>query len=129
MLRFFHALTSQHALALLVHLEHVKLRLLFGPPKNLSKDMRDVIHEVDRVVPANNQVTGFQVRFRLVLGCFNRSGPYFRSHSFDHGRKLKDEAAVVESVIKVMVKLHAKVNEAEAKTKNPGSNNNTRSCA
>ena len=47
------------------------------------------------------------------------------------GRRVEQgkEAAVVESVIKVMVKLHANVDEAKAKTRNPGSNNNTSSRA
>ena len=94
MLGLFHAFPHQNALALLVDLEHMKLRLFSGPSENLLKDMRDIIHEIHWVVPANHKVTRLQPRFRLFFGFYGCSGPDFRS-SFDHMRKLEETAALV----------------------------------
>src|SRR5437667_11906632 len=99
MLGLFHALTSQNALALLMHLKHVKLRLFPGPPENLLKDMRHIIHEIHRVIPANDQETRLQPRFRFFFNSRNYSRTDFRSGSFDHGTKLEDDLGLVESGI------------------------------
>jgi len=67
MFGFLHAFTCQHAFALLMDLQHVKLRLFSVPAKDLLKDMRDVIHEIYGVIPANNQVTRFQIGYVLLF--------------------------------------------------------------
>ena len=99
MLGLFHALTRQNALALLVYLKHVKLRLFPRPPENLLKDVRDIIHEIHRVIPAYNQKPRLQSRFRLFFNSRNYSRTNFRSGSFDHMRKLEEDLRLVESVI------------------------------
>ena len=56
-LGFLHAFADQNAFAGIVHLEHVMLGLGFGPAKNLLKHVSDIIHGVDGVVPANDDIT------------------------------------------------------------------------
>ena len=61
MLRPFHALASEHAFALVVHLQHVKLSLLFRPAEDRLEHVRDVIHQIHRIIPANHQVARLQL--------------------------------------------------------------------
>jgi len=95
-LGFFHALAGQHALALLVDLQHVELGFLFRPAKDPLEDVGDINHEIDRVIPANDQVTGFQPGFRFFLSFPSNFRSDFRLSGFDHKPKIKDESAVVE---------------------------------
>ena len=62
-LSFFHALASQNAFALLMNLQHVEFGFLLRPTEHLLKDVGDVSHQIHWVIPANDQVTGFQSRF------------------------------------------------------------------
>jgi hypothetical protein len=96
MLRFFETLTSQDAFALLVDLEHMKFGFFSGPPKHGLKHMGDVIHEIDRVIPANNKITRLQARFGLFLCHFDRARQRLWNGCFCHNRKLKEESKVVE---------------------------------
>src|SRR5581483_2324359 len=61
--RLLKALTGQDALALLMDLEHVKLGLLFGPPKDFLEYVCYVLHIINRIIPANNQVARLQFGF------------------------------------------------------------------
>ena len=65
--RAFHGFAGQHALALLVNLEHVPFGLLPVPAKNDLEHMGHIIHEIDRVVPADDQPARFEVRLRAGL--------------------------------------------------------------
>src|SRR5437867_3577255 len=96
MFGFLHALTRQNALSLLVDLEHVKLRFLARPTKDLLENVSDVIHVVDRVIPADDQKARFQCGLRIVLGFLDRSGQQFRRGGLNHDGKLKDQTPFVE---------------------------------
>jgi NAD(P)-dependent dehydrogenase (short-subunit alcohol dehydrogenase family) len=98
MLGLFHALASQDALALLVHLQHVKFRLLARPSENKLKHVSDVIHIVHRVIPADDQVAGLQCGLRLVLHFLDPSRQQFRGCGLNHGRKVKEGRPFVEQV-------------------------------
>lgn len=67
---------DQHTLSLLVYLHHVQLGLLPVPAKHRLKNMRDVIHQIHRIIPTNDQVTGFQClpvrRFLFLLNPWQR---------------------------------------------------------
>ena len=97
MLGLFHAFTGQNAFALLVDLEHVKLRFLSGPTKNLLEDMGDVIHVIDRIIPTNYQKPRLQPGTRFILGFLSDIRPYLRCCCFDHSRKIKEKGVLVES--------------------------------
>ena len=96
MLRFFKTFTSQNAFALLVNLKHVKFRFLFSPAENPLEDMGDVIHEVNGVIPANDQVPGFKPAFRLFFCRRSLAWQHLWDGSFGHKRKLEEEPALVE---------------------------------
>ena len=59
MFSLFEAVSDKDAFAVIVNLEHVVFGLLARPAENLLEDMCDKVHRVDRIVPANNQVTSF----------------------------------------------------------------------
>ena len=96
MLRFFETLTSRDTFALLVNLEHMKFGFLFGPSEHDLKHVGHVIHEIDRVIPANNEETRFQARFGLFLCYLDRTRHQLWDRCFCHNRKLKEESGVVE---------------------------------
>jgi len=96
MLRFFEALTGQDAFALLVHLEHMKFGFFSRPPKHGPKPVGEVIHKIDRVIPANNKITRLQARFGLFLCHFDRARQELWDGCFCHNRKLREERKVVE---------------------------------
>ena len=96
-LRLFHALARQHAFALVVDLQHVDLGLLPLPAEDDLKHMRHVVHQVDRVVPANDPITRFEVRPRIGFLVPVDAGPDFRNRRGRHDRKIKRPDATVES--------------------------------
>jgi hypothetical protein len=68
-------LPGHHAAPFLVHFEHVRLRLLLVPSEDLHEHVGDVVHEVDRVVPDDDQEPGieFLPRVRRLFGGFSGS--------------------------------------------------------
>src|SRR5947209_2603716 len=96
MLGFLHALARQHAFALFVDLEHVKLRLFSCPAEDLLKDVRHIIHIVHRVIPANDQVTRLKLGVSFFLRFLNRAGYGFRYSSLNHNPRLEDKLELVE---------------------------------
>jgi 3-deoxy-7-phosphoheptulonate synthase len=67
MFRTFHAFAGEDTLALMMDLQHVPLGLGLGPAEHFPKHVRHVIHEVDRIVPADHQEAGLQVVPRIGL--------------------------------------------------------------
>ena len=96
MLRFLEALTSQDAFALLVNLEHMKFGFFPGPPENGLKDVGDIIHEINRIIPAHNEIAGLQAGFWLFLCRFDGARQQLWDGCFCHKRKLREATAVVE---------------------------------
>jgi hypothetical protein len=72
MLGFLERFAGEHAFALLMNLEHVELRFLFCPAENHLEDVGDVIHQVDRIIPANHLVA--RLELVLWLGLFLLNG-------------------------------------------------------
>ena len=66
---FFETVADEDAFAVIVDLKHVKFGFLTGPAEDFLKDVGDVIHEVDGIVPANNEIA----RFVAVAGFLLRS--------------------------------------------------------
>jgi len=66
-LGFFKTFPGQYAFALFMNLEHMKIRLGFGPTEDFLKNVGDILHEIDRVVPANDKISGLQRGFWLFL--------------------------------------------------------------
>ena len=95
-LRLFHALARQHAFTLFVDLHHVDLGFLSLPAEDDLKHMRHVVHQVDRIVPANDPVTRFEVRPRIGFLVPVDAGPDFRSCRGRHDLKIKRPDATVE---------------------------------
>jgi len=95
-LRLFHALARQHAFALFMDLQHVDLGLLPLPAEDDLKHVRHVVHEIDRVVPANDEVARFEVGARIGFLVAADAGPDFRGCRGGHGGKIKRPAAPVE---------------------------------
>jgi hypothetical protein len=96
MLRFFKAISSQDAFALLMDLEHVKLGLFFGPAENGLKNVRDIIHKIDRVVPANNEIPRLKAGFWLFLCRLDGAWQHLWNGCLCHNGKLEEEDTVVE---------------------------------
>ena len=96
-LRLFHAFARQHAFALIVYLQHVNLGFLPLPAEDDLKHVRHVVHQVDRVVPANDPVARFEVRPRIGFLVPVDAGPDFRCCRGRHNRKIKRSGATVES--------------------------------
>jgi hypothetical protein len=96
MLRFLKAFALQDAFALLVDLEHVKLGLFPGPTENGLKNVRDIIHEIDRVVPAKNEIPGLKAGFWLFLCRLDGAWQHLWNGGLCHKGKLKEDGAVVE---------------------------------
>src|SRR5438067_558824 len=57
MLGLFHALARKDALAGVMDLEHVVFGFGFGPAENNLEDVCHVLHQVHRIIPANDEVT------------------------------------------------------------------------
>jgi hypothetical protein len=95
-LRLFHDLARQRAFALIVDLHHVNLGLLPLPAEDDLKHMRYVVHQVDRVVPANDPITRFEVRPRIGFLAPVDAGPDFRDCRGRHNRKIKRLGTTVE---------------------------------
>lgn len=57
----FQAISDQDALAFLMDLHHVLLCLAQRPTKDLLEDVGHIIHEVNRIVPANNPIQRFKL--------------------------------------------------------------------
>lgn len=72
MFSLLEAFACEKAFSLIVNLQHVVLGFLFGPAKNNPKDVRHVLHQVYRVVPANHQIAGLQFVAWLGLLFFTR---------------------------------------------------------
>ena len=60
-LGFFGAFPDQDTFSLLVNFPHVLFSCLLVPTKDFHEDMRDIIHEVHGVVPANHVVCPRQI--------------------------------------------------------------------
>ena len=88
MLRSLHAFAGQHALALIVNLQHVEFRFRLRPPEHNLENVRDVGHEIDRVVPADDQVTGLQLALVASLFFFLDVRQYHRFNRFSHAGKV-----------------------------------------
>jgi carboxyl-terminal processing protease len=95
-LGFFHAVPRQHALALLMDLEHMEFGFLARPPEDNLEHMGYVIHEVDGIIPANDQVARLQAGFRLVLPLLNDLGQDLGCDCLCHSWKLKELPGLVE---------------------------------
>ena len=61
----FHGFAGEDTAPLPMDLEHVKLRLGFGPAKHPLEYMRHIIHQVYRIVPANHQETRLELVPRI----------------------------------------------------------------
>jgi hypothetical protein len=96
MLRFLEAFSSQDAFALLMNLEHMKLGLFPGPPENGLEDVSDIIHKIDRIVPANNEIPGLEAGFWLFLCCLDGAWQQLWNGCLCHKRTLKEETLLVE---------------------------------
>jgi hypothetical protein len=94
--RLFHAFTRQHAFALVMDLQHVDLGFLPLPAEDNLKHMRHVVHQVDRVVPANDPIARFEVGARIGFLVLVDAGPHFRSCRGRHDLKIKRPGATVE---------------------------------
>ena len=77
-------------------LEHMEFGLLLGPTEDGLKDMRDVIHEIDWIIPADDEVTRFERGFGLFLCLCNRAWEQLWGGCICHKRKLKEDIALVE---------------------------------
>ena len=87
-LSFFHALALEDAFALFVDLQHVELGFFPGPAKNHLEDVGYVIHVVDGIVPADDEIAGLQTGFRFFFGCLDCARDYFGRGGLSHGRKI-----------------------------------------
>ncbi len=58
MFRAFFRVFGQDAFPVFMHFKHVTLGFLFIPSENLLENVGDIIHEVDRVIPANHHIAG-----------------------------------------------------------------------
>ena len=96
MFGFFQTLAHQDTLALLVDLEHMELSLFARPAEHFLENVGDVIHEIDRVIPAHDKETGLELRFLLVGLLLDSSRQQFRRSCFRHMRTLKDSLRIVE---------------------------------
>lgn len=96
--RPLHCFPRQDAFALLVYLYHVELSFLPRPTEHLLENVRDVIHEIHRVIPTNHEVARVQAGLRLLLGHFDCAGGYFRRNGLCHSGKLEEDRAVVEKL-------------------------------
>lgn len=96
MLRLFHTGSREDALPLLVHLQHVEFRFLLCPPKYLLEHMRDVVHVIHRIIPADHQITRLQLRPGLAFHLYLRTRQDFGCYRFGHKRNLKEGQALVE---------------------------------
>jgi len=100
-LRFFQTFARQDTFALFMDLKHMEFRLFFGPAKDRLKDMGYVIHEVNGIIPANDQVSGFQPGFWLLLCLENSAWKQLWDGCICHKRKVKEDLAVVEQGVGV----------------------------
>lgn len=98
MLRFLETFPRQDALALFMNLQHMELRLLPRPPKNGLKNVRDIIHEIDRIIPANDQIPRLQAGFRLLFCLLDSAWQQLWNVGLCHPPKLKEARSLVESL-------------------------------
>ena len=84
MFSLLHRGAGDHAFALLVDLQHVKFSFLPIPAKNNLEDVRDVGHQIDRVVPTNHQPSRFEIGFRSGLFFTPDVGRNFRHRQLSH---------------------------------------------
>ena len=96
MLSFLHAFPGQHAFALFMNLQHVDLCLLAGPAKYFLKNVRDVIHKIDRVIPANYQIPRFKIGFPFFLDGLDDARLCGRCCSVSHAAKIEEVWRIVE---------------------------------
>ena len=92
-----HALARQHALAVIVHLQHVELRLRLRPAEDDLKHMRDVVHQVHRVVPANHQEARLQFALWIGLVFFANIRQRRRFNRLSHAGKIFENGPVFNS--------------------------------
>ncbi len=69
-LRAFESLARQDALAFVVNFEHVALGFLARPAEHHLKHVRDIHHQIDRIIPANDKVPGVKSVFRTTVRAF-----------------------------------------------------------
>jgi len=93
---FLEAFPRQNTFALFVNLEHVKLGLFSIPAKHLLENVGDVMHIIDGIVPADDQVPRFKARFGLLLRFFYDTRSNFWCGSLHHRRRIKAGRAVVQ---------------------------------
>ena len=98
MLRFLETFASQDALALLMNLEHMEFRLLPWPPKNRLKNVGDIIHEIDRIIPANDQIPRLKAGFRLRFCLLERAWQQLWNVGLCHRPRLEEATSLVESL-------------------------------
>jgi len=96
MLCFFKAFTSQNTFALLVNLEHMKLGFFSRPSEDDLEYMGYVIHEVDGIIPTNDQISRLQAGLGLFLCRLDRAWQQLWNGGLCHKRKVKEEPALVE---------------------------------
>ena len=72
MLRSLTPLAGQNTLAGVMNLQHVLLGLRAIPAENLHQNVRHVLHEVHRIIPAHDEKPGIEnflcLRSRLLIG-------------------------------------------------------------
>ena len=73
-LRFLAIACPEDGSAQFMNLEHVFLSGRSIKTEDAAKDHHDVAHEVDRIVPNNDQPNGRLFSFRLGLGVFRGNG-------------------------------------------------------
>src|SRR6185369_4626492 len=88
---------GQDAFAQLMDLEHVELGFLARPAEDSPEDVGDVIHIVDGVIPADDQVAGLQLGSRVGGLLLDGPGNGFWCSGFRHVSTLRDAGWVVES--------------------------------
>jgi hypothetical protein len=86
-LGLFHAFAGEHAFAVVVDFKHVEFGFFAFPAKNGLKNMGDVIHEVHRIVPADDKKPGVEVGAGFGLVILLDVGQDFRCFSSWHGAK------------------------------------------
>jgi len=84
----FEGIADQHALTLVMDLEHVEFRLLALPAKNGLEDMGDVSHQVHGIIPAHHQIARFQILFGIGLLIFLNLRFNYRCHWLRHALKV-----------------------------------------
>jgi hypothetical protein len=83
------ALPGQDAFPGAMDLEHVSFGFGLVPPKNHLEDVGDIVHEIDWIVPTNNQIPWIQARARGGRRFGNNLRTGWCAHDPTHGWEVK----------------------------------------